>query len=71
MKARPILLKSQEITAVLEGRKTQLRRTLKAKQGGDCPAEMWVDQLALKDVIEWREQRPVVWLNGISNTCFS
>ncbi len=56
MKARPILLKSQEITSVLEGRKTQIRRILKAKQGGDCPAEMWVDQFALKDVIEWREQ---------------
>ena len=56
IKERPILLKSQEITAILEGHKTQIRRILKAKQGGDCPAEMWVDQFALKDVIEWREQ---------------
>lgn len=57
MKERPILFNGQMVKAILEGRKTQTRRIVKAKKGADCPDYMWVDEYALKDVIEWREQK--------------
>lgn len=56
MKERPILFNAAMVQSILKGRKTQTRRIVKAKKGADCPDYMWVDQYALKDVIEWREQ---------------
>ncbi|PJG67804.1 hypothetical protein [Acinetobacter seifertii] len=56
MKERPILFNAAMVQSILKGRKTQTRRIVKAKKGADCPDYMWVDEYALKDVIEWREQ---------------